>query len=566
MPVTAQDLIMGRQKPIVISPEKPAQHALELMIESNFTQLPVIDLNNRPLGMITSDSILRGVANLRIPLNQLKVAHVIEKVDQLYPAAYPIFDLLKGLNTYPAVLIIDSEGVLIGIVTSWDTADYFKKRASDMMMLEDIEDLLKAHIRAAFNKQHSINATNMLERAINEITNTDEQRSKDIRSALNKYLNLTGISHSPQENIIEDAFSKVIARSNQAKKLEDLTLYEFTRLILHNSIWPSYSSYLDIPKENLSTLLDEVRESRNALAHFKREISEWERQRIRYCIRLLEEIYPPLEIEAQIAGLSDEEVDESIPIDEDVVAKDSMYAPLALYLQNQLRDVDRLTLTFDEVEKIIGMSLPDSAREHRSWWANDSVSHVQSQQWLAAGWRVATVNMTDGIITFSRNRERELAYISFFSALLNDLRIKADFDVYDVSPGGRHWATAEALPRNNRKVAWLNFAFTRQKQLRVELYIDTENYDSNKRIFDALINQGEDIEESFGDILSWERLDTRRASRIATYHDGFITDKESDLVALRLWAVEAMIRLEKAITERTEKAIQAIQCIRQDFI
>lgn len=556
MPFIAQDLIEGRPKPTTVFVHEPAQRGLELMIENNYSQLPVVDANYKPLGLVTGDSILRGVVNLRSPLEHLRIKHALERVDRFYPADYPIFDLLNGLNIYPAVLIVDTEGKLEGIVTNWDTADYFRRRAVDTMMLEDVEDLLKAHIRAAFSRHQPQNPDKLLEAAINEVANTSEQRSKDIRGALNKYINLAGLHHSPREDVIEDAFSKVIGRTSTTKTLEDLTLYEFTELILYKTTWATYSSYLDIPAESLRQLLDEVRVSRNALAHFKREISEWERQRIKHCVSLLQEMYPPPILESQLSTASADK-DAIVPIEEELVAKDSMYAPLAEHLQSQPFEVERLQKTFEEIEQILGTKLPDSAREHRSWWANDSVGHVQSQQWLAAGWRVAGINMTEGLITFSRNRERELAYITFFAALLNDLRAVGDFDVYDVSPGGTHWATAKALPRHNRKLAWLNFSFTRQKRFRVELYIDSGDQDRNKRIFDRLYEQRQQIELDFGNALSWERLDSRRACRIAAYRDGFITDQEEELAEIRSWGVDEMVRFEKAIADRAEVAIQS---------
>ena len=62
------------------------------------------------------------------------------------------------------------------------------------------------------------------------------------------------------------------------------------------------------------------------------------------------------------------------------------YDPLASYLAEQ--SAGTCTLTFREVEDIIGDSLPNSAREPRnyeSWWANDR-THVQASSWLDAGW------------------------------------------------------------------------------------------------------------------------------------------------------------------------------------
>ena len=46
-----------------------------------------------------------------------------------------------------------------------------------------------------------------------------------------------------------------------------------------------------------------------------------------------------------------------------------------------------------------------------------------------------------------------------------------------------------------------------------------------------------------------ERIDDKRASRIALYRAGAITDSEEDLAKLRKWAVDAMIRFQKVMEQ-----------------
>ena len=75
----------------------------------------------------------------------------------------------------------------------------------------------------------------------------------------------------------------------------------------------------------------------------------------------------------------------------------SKYAPLRQYLEHQ--QGERLTLSFSEVEKIIGAPLPHSAKTHRAWWANDS-THVHANEWLTAGWRTEDVSLTAGRADF----------------------------------------------------------------------------------------------------------------------------------------------------------------------
>ena len=94
------------------------------MTEHDFSQLPVVDENKKPLGIVTSDSILHALSNFGVSLAELRVSHTIMKVDTYSPDE-DLFDLLDDLKNTYAVLIVNAEGTLIGIVTSYDTTDYF---------------------------------------------------------------------------------------------------------------------------------------------------------------------------------------------------------------------------------------------------------------------------------------------------------------------------------------------------------------------------------------------------------------------------------------------------------
>ncbi len=80
MPFTVQQLIESYQEPVTVSPGDPAQKALALMVEHDFTQLTVVDENNKPLGIVSGDSIIRALNNFGIPLAELHVSHAIVKV------------------------------------------------------------------------------------------------------------------------------------------------------------------------------------------------------------------------------------------------------------------------------------------------------------------------------------------------------------------------------------------------------------------------------------------------------------------------------------------------------
>lgn len=75
------------------------------------------------------------------------------------------------------------------------------------------------------------------------------------------------------------------------------------------------------------------------------------------------------------------------------------YDPLERYLSAQPKS--GCTLTFSQIEKIIGAPLPPSARRHKSWWGNDS-THVQAQTWMGAGWMTDLPRLDEEIVLFRR--------------------------------------------------------------------------------------------------------------------------------------------------------------------
>ncbi len=60
------------------------------------------------------------------------------------------------------------------------------------------------------------------------------------------------------------------------------------------------------------------------------------------------------------------------------------YIRLAAFLAGQSPDVDRITMSFPDIERVVGEGLPSSAR-FPSWWRNDD-RRMHSRAWLTAGW------------------------------------------------------------------------------------------------------------------------------------------------------------------------------------
>jgi hypothetical protein len=76
------------------------------------------------------------------------------------------------------------------------------------------------------------------------------------------------------------------------------------------------------------------------------------------------------------------------------------YEPLTRYLEG-CREPS-LSISFKEVENIIGRTLPASAYKHQPWWAN-TTTHSHALSWMRAGWKTGDVNLNRRTVRFARS-------------------------------------------------------------------------------------------------------------------------------------------------------------------
>lgn len=501
MPASARELIAERGRPVTIDPGTSLATAVDLMITNDYSQLPVVDPADRVLGIVTTDSILRAQVYFGSILASLRAADAL-MTSVVRPLDHELRDLLDDLRDDAVVLIVDNEECLKGIVTHYDASVYLRRQVEDMLLVQDIETTVRELVRWAFPGAYG---------------------EADLQAAV----------HARWPD----------------RTFDKLTFFQYAELFLDESRWDTYKEAFPLDPQLIRHLLKDARETRNELAHFRREVTAKERDQLLFCRNWLQRHKPVhpngAGVYEALEGVEPPPEPESAA-NEELRSDDSRYATLGLYLQGQSPGTDRIELTFEAVAKIVGGPLPSSAYQHRSWWDNDYHDHVQSREWLGAGWRVWTVDLTGQEVTFARIREREHAYRAFFDALLADM--DAVGEATGVAPSqGWNWWTVGRLPAAGPLCGSLVFTFTRPSRFRVELYIDAYDRDGNKRIFDHLHDHREDIESELGERLTWERLDHRNASRVALYHAGSVLAPAEELEALRRWALEALIRFKAAL-------------------
>lgn len=136
--------------------------------------------------------------------------------------------------------------------------------------------------------------------------------------------------------------------------------------------------------------------------------------------------------------------------------------------------------------------------------------------------------------------EKSELYRGYFQTLIDELRETHQFT------GAR-----KAQPQNwysfssgNKRFVY-SHAFAARNRVRAEVYIDNGDSEDNKAFFDQLHGDREAIESEFGQQLEWERLDDKRACRIAIYRDGSIEDSSEDLQAIHEWTIQQLLKLKE---------------------
>lgn len=153
--------------------------------------------------------------------------------------------------------------------------------------------------------------------------------------------------------------------------------------------------------------------------------------------------------------------------------------------------------------------------------------------------------------------EKSLRYEVFFQTLIDTLRSRGFTTARKGQP--QNWY---AFSAGHAQRIQYGANFAQGNKARVEVYVDNNDRDWNKQFFDRLLQQREAIESELSESLDWERLEHRRASRIAAVRDGNIEDDQADLDGIRDWMVEKLFAFKQVFGPRLDKLAREFDGIR----
>jgi hypothetical protein len=124
------------------------------------------------------------------------------------------------------------------------------------------------------------------------------------------------------------------------------------------------------------------------------------------------------------------------------------YEPLGQFLKKQKRD--RITMTFVEIEKIIGAKLPKS-KLNRAFWSNNPDNNVMTKEWVGAGFETGEVDTRKGELVFRKKIQRHkhgesgesAPWKSIYGCMKGMITFAPGFDATSPAYSAEEWAEIE---------------------------------------------------------------------------------------------------------------------------
>ncbi len=436
--------------------------ALTIMIEKDYSQLPIVTSEGVLIGIISEQSISRMFFHLGEKISNIALLeqHVGECRDIATTILEDSFivDALELLQRTNAVIVVNYKKEPKGILTDYDMHQFFRGFSQDLIQVQNVELKLREYIQMAFPDQNKMDSA-----LINAFGATKKDADKPNYS------------------------------------FEELSFYQHIKLITAEGNWGKFDHVFK-PKDTFEVLMQQVRLIRNDLAHYKGKPNLIQQDVLKRATIWLDGRGPFFKTPVPHPYISEETVRKLRLVAEqgeyDVVSSsenisnttftsnivrepktqykvdlNKKYEPFSQWLKLQDKahstKKKRVGISFKDIEKLIKVDLPKAARESLAWWTDNPNSQPHSLSWMKVGWSAESVDLAKEEVTFLKTTR--VLYQLFFTDVIQLL--------HAIRPG---LTRAESAQSNN----WWNFgagrtgfafssSFPSDKTLRVELYIDT---------------------------------------------------------------------------------------------
>lgn len=141
-------------------------------------------------------------------------------------------------------------------------------------------------------------------------------------------------------------------------------------------------------------------------------------------------------------------------------------------------------------------------------------------------------------------------YRSYYQALIDELREVHHFTGAKLGQPQNWYSFSSGI-----QGVLFSAVFAQGGKARAEVYLDFGEQEKNKALFDSLKAKEEQLTQQYGENLEWERMDDKRASRIAIYREGSIEAPDSELEDIRKWHVTNLLKIRDVFAPAIRQAL-----------
>ena len=139
----------AHRKPLHVQPESPLTTATTLMLNHDYSQLPVQTTDREVKGVVTWRSI-----GTRLALGSVgSQVHEFMVEPQIVSLDTSLFDVINLVSRYQYVLVRGTDKSICGIVTATDLTQQFRYLAEPFLLLGEIENHIRILIHGRFSAE-----------------------------------------------------------------------------------------------------------------------------------------------------------------------------------------------------------------------------------------------------------------------------------------------------------------------------------------------------------------------------------------------------------------------------
>ena len=275
----AHALLPEDQKLETIKESESAVSAMERMVDTGYSQLPVVSDDNEIVGVFSWQSIgkrLSEIHELKLDLGKLPVKDTdLDKARFIAPETY--IDTETDWSELDHVFV-GSPDNLLGILTIADVLGRLNDFAEAFVLLFEIEN----EIRDLFVDVYSSDELTLVFEGLSKSAGRPEEAAAAGLQMLLDGPNAAVTDKTAAKSITHAAnLLQKAVRQRPVTELKDFTFAQYREVIFNKSNWERFESVFDSPRELVQADFEKINELRNIVFHFRRGITPRDTDRLR---------------------------------------------------------------------------------------------------------------------------------------------------------------------------------------------------------------------------------------------------------------------------------------------